>query len=478
MNLTVVAIGPESPQLLTLGAAEALKGAPALLLRTGRHGVAGWLEENGIAFETLDALYDGAEDFDELAQAAADAVARFAAKNPHGVYAVPDPVTDETVAELVRRGAKLNILPGVSQADCARTQAIEKGFDAGEGAVCLPAAALSAVEINPARPLVLTEVNSRLQAGEVKLKLMEIYDADMPVLVGEKRVPLSEMDRLKHYDHLTHVYVPESPMAERTRYTFGDLLSIMARLRRRGDGCPWDMEQTHETLRQYMLEEAHEVVAAINGGDPDRIADELGDVMLQVVFHARVAEEHANFNIHDVTTAICGKMISRHRHIFGDRHCATAEEVHRSWEQIKKEEKGLKSTSEVMRDVPESLPALMRASKVQNKAHQIGFDWDDPRDALDKITEENGEVREELAAGRDPEEEFGDLLFAAAHAARLCGVQPELALDRATEKFIRRFETMEAAAQAEGKQLAGMTLAEMEAYWALAKRVEKEGKQV
>lgn len=486
MKITVVSLGPDSPEFLTLGAAEALLDAQAVLLRTGWHGAAAWLEKNRVPYRTLDALYDEADDFDELAQSAADEIVRFFEETPKGVYGVPDPACDETVAELVRRGAELKVLAGVTQASHARAQALEAGFPGDEGALSIPAADLRVQDINPSLPLVLTELDSKLAAGDLKLKLMEVYDAEMEVLLSGERIALEDLDRQadERYDHLTSVFLPASPLSARTRYTFGDLLDIMARLRRRGDGCPWDTQQTHESLRQYMLEEAHEVVAAINEGDPDRIADELGDVMLQVAFHARVAEEHAEFTITDVTSAICRKMIHRHRHIFGDRSCAAAdnvskgrEQIIKDWEQIKKEEKGLRSTSEVMRDVPDSLPALMRASKVQNKAHQIGFDWDDPREALDKISEENDEVRQELDAGRDPEKEFGDLLFAAAHAARLCGVQPELALDRAIEKFIRRFEFMEQAAQDEGKSLSGMTLKQMETYWARAKRHEKEAKE-
>ena len=479
MKITVVSLGPDSPEFLTLGAAEALLDAQAVLLRTGWHGVAAWLEKNRVQYRTLDALYDEADDFDELAQSAADEIVRFFEETPKGVYGVPDPACDETVAELVRRGAELKVLAGVTQASHARVQALEAGFPGDEGALSIPAADLRVQDINPSLPLVLTELDSKLAAGDLKLRLMEVYDAEMEVLLSGERIALEDLDRQadERYDHLTSVFLPASPLSARTRYTFGDLLDIMARLRRRGDGCPWDTQQTHESLRQYMLEEAHEVVAAINEGEPDRVADELGDVMLQVVFHSRIAEEHAEFTIADVTTAICGKMIHRHRHIFGDSSCATAEDVVQSWEQIKKEEKGLRSTSEAMRDVPASLPALMRASKVQNKAHQVGFDWDDPRLALDKISEENGEVREELDAGCDPEEEFGDLLFAAAHAARLCGVQPELALDRAVEKYISRFEYMEQAAKKDGKSLAEMTLSEMEPYWALAKRREKEAKQ-
>ncbi len=477
MALTIVAIGPDSPDLLTLGAAQALREASAVLLRTGRHGVAAWLKENSIAFETLDALYESAEDFDALARAAAEAVMRFSQRVPGGVYAVPDPTNDETVAELLRRGVEIKALCGVTQGGCAAVQALCCGTVVEEGALCIPAAALRVQEINPARALILTEIDSRLRAGEAKLKLLEIYPPQFCVVLGGKVIALCDLDRQKRYDHLSCAYLPPCPLKERSRFTFNDLLDIMVRLRRRGDGCPWDLQQTHESLRQYLIEEAHEAVAAINGGDPERMADELGDVLLQVVFHAQVAAEHATFTITDITSAICAKMISRHRHIFGENQCATAEEVLNSWEQIKKEEKGLKSTADVMRDVPQGLPALMRASKVQNKAHQVGFDWAAPLQALEKVTEETDEVRAELAAGRDPQEEFGDLLFAAAHAARLSGVQPELALDQATEKFIRRFAAMEKAAQSAGATLSAMTLAQMETLWEQAKRTEREGTQ-
>ena len=230
--ITVVALGPESPEFLTLGAAEALLDAPAVLLRTGRHGAAAWLEKNRVPYRTLDALYDETEDYDELAQAAAGSVLRFAEENPKGVYAVPDPSADETVAELARRGAALHILAGVTQADTARARALENGFSGDQGALTLSAADLRVQDLNPSLPLVLTELNSRLAASDLKLKLLEIYSAETEVLFDSRRVALEDLDRQEHYDHLTSVFVPASPLHERDRYTFGDLLDIMARLRR------------------------------------------------------------------------------------------------------------------------------------------------------------------------------------------------------------------------------------------------------
>ncbi|MCL1795533.1 MAG: nucleoside triphosphate pyrophosphohydrolase [Clostridia bacterium] len=293
-------------------------------------------------------------------------------------------------------------------------------------------------------------------------------------MLDSRTIPLSELDRQVAYGHRTSVYVPPAGLMDRSRFTFADLVAIMARLRRPGDGCPWDMKQTHETLRQYIIEEAYEAVDAIHSGDALRIADELGDVLLQVAFHAQIAREHASFTIDDVTTAVCAKMIARHAHIWGDVRCETPEEVLASWESIKKAEKGLKQTVDMMRDIPMDLPQLMRAYKVQNKARQTGFDWDSPLDALDKVMEEAAEVREAIASGAGVEMELGDLLFAATNVARLAGLQPEVALGRSTDKFITRFHRMEQAVLTDGKELSELSLPEMDVYWDAVKMQEEQ----
>ncbi|MDR0898666.1 MAG: nucleoside triphosphate pyrophosphohydrolase [Oscillospiraceae bacterium] len=296
----------------------------------------------------------------------------------------------------------------------------------------------------------------------------------MQVLLGDVLIPLDALDRQPQYDHLSRLYLPPMPLAARARYTFEDLLEVMTRLRDPQNGCPWDREQTHATLREYIIEEAYELADAIAQGDMERIADELGDVLLQVAFHAQVAKEHGEFTMLDVTSAICHKMITRHPHIFGDLTLTTADEVLKTWEAIKKKEKGLKSSAESMRDIPHTYPALMRAGKVQKKARRVGFDWDQPLDALDKVIEEAAEVREELTAGRDPEGELGDLLFAAVNVSRLAGVEPEVALGGATDKFIRRFTQMEEAIMGAGKRPEELTLQQMDAYWDQVKRAEEE----
>jgi len=265
---------------------------------------------------------------------------------------------------------------------------------------------------------------------------------------------------------------------KKDRYSFEDLVNIMQVLRGPG-GCPWDAEQTNESLRRYIIEETYEVLDAMDSGNDEHFYDELGDLLLQIVFHAQIAQDEGRFDIGDVTTAICKKMISRHAHVFGDVIAETPDAVLESWEQIKKKEKGLESHTEILRDIPASLPALMRAYKVQHKAAKAGFDWDDIKDVYAKVEEELAEVQEAIADKDSPnythnvEDEVGDLLFAAVNLARFANVQPELALSGTTEKFILRFEQVELRATAQGRRLEDMTLAEMDVLWEQVKTEER-----
>jgi tetrapyrrole methylase family protein/MazG family protein len=228
-----------------------------------------------------------------------------------------------------------------------------------------------------------------------------------------------------------------------------------------------------------MLEEAYEVVDAIGTGVPDRLRDELGDVLMQVVFHADIAEAAGQFDFDDVVSGICRKLISRHTHVFGTDEALTASDVIDTWERNKLLEKGLKSTSSALREVTRSLPALTRSQKVQHKAAAVGFDWAEADGAAEKIVEELAEVREaaELPVqapqrARLLEDEVGDLLFSVVNYARKLGVQPELALDRACEKFIRRFTRMEEAVTSAGASLVDMDLQSMDDWWERAKLLE------
>jgi tetrapyrrole methylase family protein/MazG family protein len=248
----------------------------------------------------------------------------------------------------------------------------------------------------------------------------------------------------------------------------------MERLRAE-NGCPWDREQTHESLKIYMIEETYEVLEALDSGDMGKFCNELGDLLLQIVFHAQIAKENGIFDINDVTTEICQKLISRHTHIFGDAKADTAEQVIENWEAIKKKEKQLKSQTGVLKDVPSNLPALMRSYKVQQKAAQVGFDWDDIEDVFGKVDEEIQELRD-VYRSKNVEritDELGDALFALVNLSRFLKIQPELALTGTVNKFIRRFEYIEQQSAKEGKKLEDMSLAEMDVLWNEAKVKER-----
>ncbi|NLM39998.1 MAG: nucleoside triphosphate pyrophosphohydrolase [Firmicutes bacterium] len=248
------------------------------------------------------------------------------------------------------------------------------------------------------------------------------------------------------------------------------LLQIMEKLRS-PEGCPWDREQTHDSLKRYLIEEAYEVLEAIDTGDPSMLADELGDVLLQVVFHAQIAKEQGTFTMDDVIEAISSKLIRRHPHVFGEIDVSTVSDVIRNWDAIKRAEKQGQERTSLLDGVPKEFPALMRAEKIQQKAAKVGFEWDDVRGALAKAQEEFYELQDAVdSADQDQiKAEFGDLLFALVNVARYVKVDPELALQDATSKFVRRFQFIEEKAKAQGLSLEDMSLAEMDAIWDEAK---------
>ena len=256
-----------------------------------------------------------------------------------------------------------------------------------------------------------------------------------------------------------------------------ELVAIMDRLREPG-GCPWDREQTLDTLRGYLLEEAYEAVDAAASGDPERLREELGDLLLQIVFMARIASENGWFTLDDVARGISEKMIRRHPHVFGDRRVADAGEVSRNWEAIKEAERGASERS-ALDGIPASLPALLKAYRMTEKAAALGFDWERPGDVVRKLREEVDELEREIGSGEAGRErvrdELGDVLFVMANLARHLGVEPETALQGTNAKFIRRFRAMEAMAREAGRPLRSMTLEELDALWERAKAAERDG---
>jgi len=268
----------------------------------------------------------------------------------------------------------------------------------------------------------------------------------------------------------------KSARREKAGAWFGKLVGVMARLRAPG-GCPWDREQTHATLRTYLIEEAYEVLDALDGADDVKFAEELGDLLLQVVFHAEMADEEGRFNIVDVIREIYEKMIRRHPHVFGEKRAKDAAEVLRNWEIIKKEERRAKGAAEeeaaesVLDGVPRSLPALLEGYQLTRKAARIGFDWENVGGIFEKLQEETEELRQvlEKRGGKEIEGEVGDILFVAVNLARFLKIDPEIAMKKASGKFSKRFREMERTSREQGTTLGEMPRGRMEELWEEAK---------
>ena len=477
--LTIVTLGTGNEMFLTRGVENALHAADCVVLRTERHPMADYLRAEGIAFESLDALYDACEDFDAFNRAAAVELLSMS-REGNLCYAVSDASFDTTVSTLQRlkpRDTQVAVLPGVSHAERCLSL-IDNHRDALR---LYTAESFLLSRVSPEEDLLLLELHSRECAGECKLKLMELMPEEEEIVfitgnekTGELKhslIPLFKLDRQKHYDHLTAVFIPGVEMLKRERFDMDDLMHVVRRLRA-PDGCPWDREQTHETLLTDLLEESYEFIQAVRDEDIDHMYDELGDVLLQVALHTEIARQCGEFNLNDVTSAIAGKMIERHTHVFGQVKADTSEDVLNNWEALKREQRGIQTHADAMDNVSTGLSPLMRAAKVQKKARKVGFDWDNAQEALYKVHEEADEVLDNLKNGADPEEELGDLFFAAVNVCRLCKKDPDLALHAATNKFIHRFRKMENAIKTAGKSIEDLTLSEMDVYWNAGKRDE------
>ncbi|WP_019914476.1 nucleoside triphosphate pyrophosphohydrolase [Paenibacillus sp. HW567] len=495
-TLTVVGLGSGNPDRLTLGIIKKLKAASAVYVRTAEHPVMVALAELEIAWQSFDGLYESLDSFPEVYEAITARLIEEAASAPQGaeiVYAVPGhPMVAESAVSLLRQrcpeaGIELNILGGESFLDEAF---VRLGFDPIEGFQLLDASGIRSSQLQPELHTLIGQVYDSFTASETKLSLMELYPPEYEIIVGHAlgvegeeridRVPLYELDRLDGYGNLSLVYVPANRSETVQRRTFARLHEIVDTLRS-PEGCPWDREQTHESLRKNLIEETYEVLETIDEDDPDHMKEELGDLLLQIMLHSQIEEEVGTFNVYDVIEGLNDKLIFRHPHVFGDQAAGNAEEALQNWEGMKAEEKrrkGLKPEAEsALSGVPRDLPALMKAYKLQKKASKVGFDWDNVNDVLAKIREEVDELQEAIQNGHSAEEqmlELGDLLFAATNAARFIGTDPEEALTRTNRKFVARFQYIEQRLLSQGRSLKDSTLAEMEELWQEAKVEERK----
>lgn len=345
-------------------------------------------------------------------------------------------------------------------------------IDSAEGLEVRPPALLRSWAGPAGLPLLIPGVPPA-EVGAVQRALLFHFPPDHPVKVraagSVHEAPLSGLADRNWGEYRLDLFLPAPAPVPRERWPLDPLVEVMARLRA-PDGCPWDREQTHASLRRYLLEEAYEAVEAIDDGDPEHLCEELGDVLLQVVFHAQIAREAGRFDMRDVVSGITEKLIRRHPHVFGGASAKTAEEVTRRWDAIKRAERGGKEAGSLLDGVSRSLPALSRACELQKRAARAGFDWDDAAGPAEKVREELAEALS--APPEEREAEVGDLLFAVVNLARKLGVDPEVALTGASAKFERRFRYVEERLAEKGLRPADVTLAEMDALWEEGKRVE------
>ncbi|WP_214701494.1 nucleoside triphosphate pyrophosphohydrolase [Exiguobacterium sp. s57] len=464
-TITVVGLGSGELNQLPLGVYRHLKQQPLVWLRTKEHPVVQELEAEGLVFESFDSVYESSDTFEEVYDQIVETLLS-KSEEMAITYAVPGHpfVAERTVELLVERGADLHVLGGQSFLD-AMFQALR--IDPINGFQLLDATALDLERLQVTQHVLIGQVYDGFVAGDVKVQLMERYPDDHPVTLvtaagtTEERIahiPLFEMDRMAEVNNLTTLYVPPLVDESYLAKDFATLKQIIATLRG-PNGCPWDRKQTHESLRKYLLEEAYELIEAINAEDDNAIIEELGDVLLQVMLHAQIGADEGYFDIRDVIGSISEKMVRRHPHVFGDITVENASEVVKNWNTIKQAEKGEKKQSH-LDGVLIDQPSLMRAEQLQKKAAQVGFEWDDVSGAFTKLEEELNEWREELG----DESELGDVLFSIVNIARYVGLNAEQALEQTNRKFKRRFEYIEV-----NGDLQRMTLEQMDELWNEAK---------
>lgn len=473
--LTILGLGPGHPDDITRRAWAALETATTVYLRTREHPCVPHLPLR--AFTSFDDGYDSTADFERI-YATISARVLEAARAGDVVYAVPgDPmIAEATVQRLLRAapeaGIATQIISGVSfiEPTLAALQ-----IDPIAGLQIHDAIAIAAMyhpPLNPDQPALLAQVYSRALASDLKLTLMNQYPDEFEVMLVHgagtdaaqvERLPLYAIDRSDHIHYLTALYIP----ALGGYSAFESFQEIIAHLRA-PEGCPWDREQTHLSLRRYLLEETYEVLEALDAEDAPALAEELGDLLLQIVLHAQIATEYGEFRMADILSTVGRKMIRRHPHVWGETMVDSAGAVVRNWEAIKAAEKGEKKRESLLEGVSLELPALFRALRLTEKAAKPGFDWAHADDVLTKVREELDEV---LTAEDDSHraEEMGDLLFVVANWARKLGIDPESVLRGANAKFERRFRYVEAQAAAQGQPLSAFTLEQMDAWWNAAK---------
>ncbi len=471
MGIMIVGLGPGDGRFLTREAWEILAGAEKVYLRTMRHPAVADLPD-GVARVSFDDLYDTADSFAAVYEQIVTTLLADG-RNQDIIYAVPGHpfVGESTVTRLVElaeaEGVPVRIVVGLSYVEPVLTAVRADGLDGLQLFDAIELTQYLYPPLNPDYPALLGQVYSRLLAGELKLLLNRLYPDEHPVTLIHaagnadevvEHIPLYAIDRSAQIDHLTSLYLPPLPQAS----SLAALAETVAVLRS-PDGCPWDQEQTPQSMRAGFLEEAAEVMVALDAADPAELREELGDLLYHIVMQAQMAAEAAEFTLAQVIAGIEAKLKYRHPHVWGDWQVADSDEVVRNWEALKEMEKNRQPNS-TLDNVPAALPALARSQKIQQRVSRVGFDWPDVSGVYAKLDEE---IRELQAAQTAAEraDELGDVLFVLANVAKWLGVDAESALREANLKFTRRFQGVERLARQRGIDMTQLSLAELDVLW-------------
>jgi tetrapyrrole methylase family protein/MazG family protein len=467
-------LGPGGAELLTRQAWQALEAGRELYLRTRRHPAVAELPPH-LALHSFDDLYENGQPLEAVYAQIFEQVLALG-RRPQGVlYAVPGHpfVAEATASEVVRRaraeGLPVRVIDGLSFLEPVFTAL---GIDPYPNLALIDGLELAAAHMPnfpPSAPALIAQLHSSLVAAEIKLTLAKVYPKEHPVrLVHAAGTPqqviedltLYEIDHSPHIGPLTSLYLP--PLGVET--AFEAFQEVVARLRA-PDGCPWDREQTHRSLRGDLMEEAYEVLSALDAGDVAGMREELGDLLLLILLHTQIAMDDGEFTMADVLRGIHTKIVYRHPHVFGDVAVHDAGDVLQNWERLKAQERQVAGKTEagLLDGLPAALPALAQAAQYQKRSARVGFDWPDVKGPLDKLAEEIEEVRQ--SHGAQTADEIGDLLFSVVNLARWYKVDPESALRETNLRFKRRFGYVEAAARAASRPLTDYSLEELDALW-------------
>lgn len=482
-KLTIIGLGPGSKEYLTMDAFDVLMESELVHIRTLQHPVVDYLISKGVNFSSYDSNYETHDKFEEVYDSIVEDVLE-KLKSSDVVYAVPgNPfVAELTVEKLIEKvdEENLKIVHGTSFIDAIVTTL---RLDPVYGLKIIDGLAMDVMIPEVTSDCLVIQVYNQTVASNVKLELMKYYSDDQEVIVVRgagikeeqviKYIPLYELDRVDCLDHLTSIYIKRVEKDKRDKFFMKDLSNIMLKLRSL-DGCPWDREQTHESLRKYLIEEAYEVIEAIDSGDLWSLEEELGDLLLQVVFHAEIASENGYFDINDVITGIYEKMVRRHPHVFSDVDVIDSDEVLVNWEEIKNEEKDDFTVIGNLERIAKSFPPILRAEKIQSKLGKVGFEWPDVSGAIEKLEEELNELKEAINNNNSEEilKELGDLLFSIVNVSRYLKVDPSEALNKTSDKVISRFAYVEEKITERGEKLGDVSLETMDKIWENSKKME------